>query len=128
MTNIIFHESKHGAPETLDKITEAIKEKGLNVFATIKHGDAAAKNGLELRDTSLIIFGNPMMGTTLMQADQRMGLELPMKILVWQDAAGKVFAGFRDPELLLSEYELDSAREVVAKAKSVLTALVQSAG
>ena len=97
----------------------------MKIFTIIKHGEAAVNNGLELNPTNLIIFGNPQVGTKLMQCDQTMGLELPMKILVWQDADGQVLAGFNNPEKYLDEYHLDACNEVIQKVKGVMTSLIK---
>src|SRR6202023_1310250 len=81
--------SNFGPKETMDRLEGEIRAKGLNVFARIDHADGAAEAGLELRPTNLIIFGNARGGTPLMQASQTAGIDLPLKVLVWQDAAGK---------------------------------------
>ena len=122
--SLITQKSPSSVEETVQKISSEIEQKGLKIFSTIKHGEAAQSNGLELDPTTLIIFGNPQVGTKLMQCDQRMGLELPMKILVWQDANGDVFSGFRNPEEYQDHYNLTDCAEVVQKVKGVMSSLI----
>ncbi|MEL7003279.1 MAG: DUF302 domain-containing protein [Bacteroidota bacterium] len=124
--SLIKVKSSHNFEESVLKLTTTIEEKGLKVFATIKHGQAAKVNGLELNPTDLIIFGNPQVGTKLMNCDQTMGLELPMKILVWEDDSGQVTAGFNDPEDYLKSYDIESCSEVIAKVKGVLNGLIST--
>ncbi len=88
-------ESTFGPKETMDRLEAEIHQKGMNVFARIDHAAGAANVGLALAPTELIIFGNPRGGTPLMQSVQTVGIDLPLKALVWQDAANKtwLFAG-----------------------------------
>jgi uncharacterized protein (DUF302 family) len=79
--------SSFGLQETLLKLEAAVKARGMTVFARIDHAAGAADVGLALRPTELVIFGNARGGTPLMQSDQTMGIDLPLKALVWQDAA-----------------------------------------
>ena len=88
MTNI---KSTHSVGDTLDKLEEILTAKGMNVFARINHSAAATKAGMELRPTELIIFGNPEIGTKLMNSSQSIAIDLPLKMLGWQDANGTVW-------------------------------------
>ena len=88
----------HFAPkETMDRVETEIGERGMNVFARIDHAAGAAEVGLTLRPTELIIFGNARGGTPLMQPNQTVGIDLPLKALVWQDAAGKTLISYNEP-------------------------------
>src|SRR5579871_3234066 len=89
--------SHHSVAETLERLSAALKAKGVREFARVDHAAGAAEVGLTLRPTTVVIFGNPAAGTPLMQADQRIGLDLPLKALVWQDEAGQVWLTFSDP-------------------------------
>lgn len=124
--SLILVKSVSDIESTLSKISEEIEGKGLKIFSVIRHGDAAVANGLSLNPTNLIIFGNPQVGTKLMQCDQAMGIELPMKILVWEDDDQQVFAGFNDPEQYLEKYNLDQCKEVIQKVKAVMTSLINA--
>lgn len=80
--------SKFGPKETVDRLAAAITTRGISIMARIDHAAAAAAIGMELRPTEVLIFGNPRAGTPLMQAEQTVGIDLPLKALVWQDADG----------------------------------------
>ena len=121
-TTFIVKESKLGVKETIDKLATALKAKGITIFARIDHASGAKKAGLELRPTELLIFGNPKLGTPLMQTDQRVGLDLPMKVLAWQDANGKVFVTYADPTSLNARYELDGKEAILQKMTKALAA------
>lgn len=110
--------------ETVGLLQKAIQEKGFKIFNTINHADGAESVGMTLRPTTLIIFGNPKGGTPLMNCDQRMGIILPLKILVWEDDSKQVKVGFINPEKYLKEYDLEKCNEVVSKMKAMLTGLI----
>jgi uncharacterized protein (DUF302 family) len=101
---LVSVKSAHGAKETMDRLESAVKEKGLNVFARIDHAAGAAKVGKKLRATELLIFGNPQGGTPFMECSQTVGIDLPLKALVWQDAAGQVWLGYNDPAYLAQRH------------------------
>jgi uncharacterized protein (DUF302 family) len=85
---LITIKSSQGPKETMERLEAAAKAKGLTIFARIDHAAGAAEVGLSLRPTELLIFGNAKGGTPLMQSDQTVGIDLPLKALVWQDASG----------------------------------------
>ena len=80
--------SRHSYPETLEILKKAVADAGNTIFASIDHAAAAASAGLSLRPTTLLVFGNPNGGTPLMDAFPLVALELPLKLLVWEDADG----------------------------------------
>jgi uncharacterized protein (DUF302 family) len=90
-------ESPHDAAATMDRLQAEVEARGLTVFARIDHAAAAADAGLELRPTALLIFGSPKSGTPFMQCAQSVGIDLPLKALVWQEADGAVRLGWNDP-------------------------------
>jgi uncharacterized protein (DUF302 family) len=92
--------SHYGAKETADRLEAEIRAKGMVVFARIDHAAGAAQAGLPLRPTEVLIFGNAKAGTPLMQAEQAIGIDLPLKALVWQDAGGKVWLSYNEPSWL----------------------------
>jgi len=118
--------STKSTKETVDVLQQAIQEKGFKIFNTIDHAAGAESAGMMLRPTTLIIFGNPNGGTPLMNCDQRMGIILPLKILVWEDEQKQVRAGFINPEKYLQEYDLEKCKEMVGKMKVALTALLST--
>lgn len=95
------------APEkTMSRLEAEIKARGMTVFARINHAALAAEVGMALRPTEVILFGNPRGGTPLMQAKQTMGIDLPLKALVWQDASGQTWLSYNEPEWLAKRHEL----------------------
>ncbi len=92
--------SRFGPKETLDRLVAAVTGRGMAILARIDHAGAAAKVGMDLRPTEVVLFGNPRGGTPLMQAVQTMGIDLPLKALVWQDETGKTWLGYNDPNWL----------------------------
>jgi uncharacterized protein (DUF302 family) len=99
-TGIIDIPSPYTVPETLARLQSILKEKGVTVFALVDHSAEAAKAGLEMRPTQLLIFGNPKGGTPVMVAAPSTAIDLPLKALAWQDAQGKVWLSYNDPEYL----------------------------
>jgi uncharacterized protein (DUF302 family) len=113
--------SSFGPKETMDRLEAAVKAKGLTVFARVDHAAGATDVGLPLRPTELLIFGNAKGGTPLMQATQTIGIDLPLKALVWQDAAGKTWLSYNDPSSLAKRHGL--GREVDATVSALTAAL-----
>ena len=93
-------ESRFGPKETLDRLEADVKAKGLTVFARIDHAAGAAAVGMTLLPTAVLIFGNARGGTPLMQANQLIGIDLPLKVLVWQDTSGKTWLSYYEPSVL----------------------------
>ena len=99
-------QSRHGPQETMSRLEAAVTAEGMTVFAHVDHAAGAAAAGLTLRPTDLLIFGNARGGTPLMQAVQTIGLDLPLRILVWQDAAGQTWLAWNDPLWLAHRHGL----------------------
>jgi uncharacterized protein (DUF302 family) len=119
--------SSFSPKETMDRLAAAATAKGLTVFARIDHAAGAAAVGQALRPTELLIFGNAKGGTPLMQADQTMGIDLPLKALVYQDAAGEVWLAYNDPASLARRHGLGSEVEQTVKAMSAALAALAAA-
>jgi uncharacterized protein (DUF302 family) len=96
--------SAHAPKETLDRLEAVLKQKGMTIFARVDHAAGAAKIGKQLRPTELLIFGNPQGGTPFIECSQTVGIDLPMKALVWQDASGQVWLGYNDPAYLAARH------------------------
>jgi uncharacterized protein (DUF302 family) len=94
---MVVLQSQHAAQTTIDRLEAIAKARDLKIFARIDHAAGARSIGQTLRPTELLIFGHPKGGTPLLQCDQRYGLELPMRVLAWEDAQGKRWLGYRDP-------------------------------
>jgi uncharacterized protein (DUF302 family) len=116
--------SVYSSQQTVEMLQKAIQQKGLKLFAIINHSQEAEAAGLTLRPEVLLIFGNPKAGTVLMNCDARVGIDLPLKILIWEDATGRVMAGFINPESYLREYQLENCKDVLPKMKAVLQELL----
>ena len=112
--------SKFGAKETMDRLAAEVRAKGLTVFARIDHAEGAAEVGLPLRATELLIFGNAKGGTPLMQAGQSIGIDLPLKALVFEDADGKVSLSWNDPRWLAQRHGLGATLAPVLDAMAAL--------
>ena len=119
--------SAHGAQETTRRLEGAIRAKGLSLFAKIDHAAGAAEAGLSLRPTELLIFGNAKGGTPLMQAAQTIGIDLPLKALVWQDATGATWLSYNDPAWLSQRHGLGHALEAPVQAITALLAALAEA-
>jgi uncharacterized protein (DUF302 family) len=88
----------------MNKLEDIVKQRGLTVFARIDHAAGAAKIGKTLRATEVLIFGNPQGGSPLMECAQSMGIDLPLKALVWEDEQGQVWLGYNDPAYLTQRH------------------------
>jgi uncharacterized protein (DUF302 family) len=118
--------SKHSVEETLRKLESLLQEKNIMVFARVDHSGEAAKLGMEMRPTKLLIFGNPKGGTPLMQATPTIGIDLPLKALVWQDAYGKVWLTYNDPAYLQKRHNVPA--ELIPNIAGVSGLLEKAAG
>ncbi len=98
--------SSTNAKQTIDKLEAALKAGGATIFARVDHAAGATSVGAQLRPTELLIFGNPKGGTPLMQSQQSAGIDLPMKALAWEDAAGKTWLSYNDPTWIAKRHEL----------------------
>jgi uncharacterized protein (DUF302 family) len=111
----------------MDRVETEIGERGMNVFARIDHAAGAAELGLTLRPTELIIFGNARGGTPLMQPNQTVGIDLPLRALVWQDAAGKTLISYNEPSWIAQRHGVSDAQPVVNKMADLLSAILKKA-
>ncbi len=118
--------SRHDHAETLERLLAAIDKRALKLFALIDHSDAAGEVGLELADEQVVIFGSPKAGTGLMQEDPQVGIELPMRILVWRKG-DEVRLGYKDPQQLAQEYKLAQHAAVLDAMSKLLGELVEEA-
>ncbi len=119
--------SKYSVKETLDRLTKILESKGITVMARVNHAGGARKAGLELPDTELLIFGNPKLGTPLMQANRQIGLDLPMKALAWKDADGKVHLTYTLPAALQKRHAISGKDAIFDKMTKALMGLTAAA-
>jgi uncharacterized protein (DUF302 family) len=103
---IITVPSHHSVDDTVQKLEGILRAKEVKLFALIDHSGEAEKAGLQMRPTKLLIFGNPKAGTPLMIASPSIAIDLPLKILVWEDAGGKVWLSYNAPEYLQERHGL----------------------
>jgi uncharacterized protein (DUF302 family) len=127
MDGLITTASAHSFSDTLARFQAALLGANMTVFARVDHAGGAAAAGLSLRPTMLILFGNPRGGTPLMQAVQPVGLELPLKMLIWQDAAGATRLSYDDPVWLARRFGLDPGLPVIKALASALADLASVA-
>jgi uncharacterized protein (DUF302 family) len=116
--------SDYGA--TVGRLLEAIGRRGLTVFGRIDHAAAAREAGLDLADEEVVVFGNPRAGTPLMQSDPRIGVELPLRIVVWADSDG-VLLGYRDPRELAADYDVAQHESTLEQMATLLAELSDEA-
>ena len=123
-SGLIDISSNHSVDETLAKLKAILQAKGVTLFALVDHSGEAAKAGLKMRPSKLLIFGNPKAGTPLMLAAPRIAIDLPLKILIWEDAQGKVWVTYNSPVYLQERHGLPA--ELLPNI-SVIEALAKTA-
>ena len=120
-------QSGFGQKATMDRLVAQIQTRGLNVFARVDHAAGAAEVGLALRPTELIIFGNARGGTPLMQSVQTVGIDLPLKALVWEDAAGKTWISYNEPGWIAQRHGIAGAVSTIDNMADLLSAIAGKA-
>jgi len=124
---LVSVKSSHGAGKTADRVERLVKERGMTLFIRIDHAKGARSVGMDLRPTEVLIFGNPKGGTPLMKCSQTAGIDLPLKMLVWEDEAGTVRVGYTDPEEMKDRFGIKGCDEVLQKMKGALKELASDA-
>ena len=119
-SGLIVKPSTHGVTETLDRLEAVLKKKGVTVFARVDHAAGAKKAGLALAPTQVLIFGNPKLGTPLIQSNRAIGIDLPLKVLAWKDDNGKVWLAYNDPAYLAKRHAIADRGPVFAKMAKIL--------
>jgi len=122
---VVNKPSNHSVEQTVDRLKNILEARGVTLFALIDHGGEAEKVGMKMLPTKLLIFGNPKSGTPLMLASPSIALDLPLKILVWQDNQGAVWLSYNSPEYLMERYGLS---EDLLPNIAVVEALATKAG
>ncbi len=116
---LLVLKSPYPAKETMGRVEEQAKQRGLNVVARVDHTAGAMKVGKTLRPTEVLIFGNPQGGTPFMECAQSVGIDLPIKALVWEDAQGQVWLGYNDPAWLAQRHGVRDCPAAVGMAKAL---------
>ena len=119
--------SRFGPKETIDRLQAEIRAQGMTVFARIDHAAGAAEMGLTLPPTELIIFGNARGGTPLMQSVQTVGIDLPLRALVWENTAGTTWLSYNQPGWIAQRHSVANAEPVVSKMAAALSAMSKAA-
>ena len=117
---LVSVKSVHSVSITADRLENVLKNKGMTVFARIDHAAGAAKAGKTLRPTELVIFGNPKVGTPLMQCSQSIAIDLPQKALIWEDVNGQVWLSYNDPRYLAKRHNTRGCDKVLEKVAGAL--------
>jgi uncharacterized protein (DUF302 family) len=126
MTSLIVKRSIANYSDTTRSLLAAIERRGLTVFARIDHAAAAREAGLELAEEEVVLFGNPRGGTPLMLSDRRIGIELPLRILVWREGA-EVLLAYGDPRELSDIYDIAEHRATLEQMAKLLAELTNEA-
>lgn len=124
---LVKMKSPYSVDETLDRFERAVNDKGMTVFARVNHAKGAAGVDLALAPNQLLIFGNPKVGTQLMQSQPTAGIDLPLKVLAWQDGDGQVWLAWNDPAYLAERHAINDRQALVAKMKTALSGLAGAA-
>jgi uncharacterized protein (DUF302 family) len=126
-TDLVTLPSGHSVAETVERLKALLSKKGIHLFAHIDHAAGAQRVGLRLRPTQVLIFGDPQAGTPLMQSRQTIGLDLPLRVQVWEDEAGKVWLTYHSIEFLAQLHQVADRDEAVKALDARLSALAGAA-
>ena len=124
---LINVQSDFNVKETTERLESILNEKGMTIFNQINHSDAAQKVGVELRETRLVIFGNPKVGSPLMQCQQSVAVDLPQKAIIWEDDKSKVWISYNDPRYLGKRHNIIGCDEVISKVEKALSGITKAA-
>jgi uncharacterized protein (DUF302 family) len=123
---VITTVSPHSVAGTVERLRGLLERRSITVFATIDHAAGAREVGLELPDETVVVFGDPRAGTPLMEADPAVGIELPLRVLVW-DERGTTMVGYHDPTALADSYRLDELQGRLERMRALVAELVTEA-
>lgn len=124
---LISVKSVHDAATTVSRLENALQDKGVAVFARIDHAQGAMRIGQILPPTVLMIFGNPALGTPLIQRSRSIGIDLPLKALIWEDRDGQVWFTYNDPNQLVRRHGITEMGDIVEKIETALAGLAAAA-
>jgi uncharacterized protein (DUF302 family) len=124
---LVSVKSGHDVARTVERLEASLRAKDVTVFAKVDHAAGAAKVGEQLRPTVLLLFGNPKLGTPLLQCAQTSGIDLPQKALVWQDEKGQTWLTYNDPQYIASRHGVAGCGDVLRKTAAVLEGLAAAA-
>ncbi|MBY8976180.1 DUF302 domain-containing protein [Rhodobacteraceae bacterium NNCM2] len=125
--DLVTKSSAYSVEETVDRLVAAVEKAGATVFARVDHAAGASSVGQELRPNQLVMFGNPKLGTPAMQASQTMGLDLPLRVVAWEDADGAVWVTYYDPADLAAQHGVPADAPMIGKMQGALDKLTGAA-
>jgi len=124
---LITKSSPHSVSDTLDRLEQVIESKGITVALRWDHGGNANNVDIDMRETEVLMFGNPKLGSHLMTSAQSAGIDLPMKALAWRDADGNVWLAYNDPAYIAERHGIDDRSEIIGKMSNALDNLTDAA-
>ena len=124
---LVSLKSAFSVTTTANRLEQKLKAKGMTVFARINHSESASKVGEKLRPTELVIFGNPKVGTPLMQCGQTVAIDLPQKSLIWEDEKGQVWLSYNDPSYIAKRHNIVNCDQVLTKITKALSNFAKAA-
>lgn len=124
---VINAPSDFSVPLTSQRLISLLKGKGMTIFARVQHSENAGAVGIRLRDTELIIFGNPEVGGALIKCQQKVALDLPMKLLIWEDEHSRTWVSYNDPKYLQKKHNISGCENIISKMEQVLASTTLSA-
>lgn len=125
--DLVIKTSTRSVKDTIDTLAAKLAEKGISIAARVDHAAGAKAAGLDLPPTELLIFGNPKLGTPLMQANRAIGLDLPMKVLAWEEADGTVKVAYTAPAALAKRHAITDQDKIIAAMSKALDGLTAAA-
>lgn len=121
--DLLTFASQHSVNDTAKQLVQVLEKKGFTIFSKVDHAQGAKNVGIELRDTIVIIFGNPKIGSKLMQCSPSIAIDLPQKALIWKDVGGQVWLSVNNPEYLQRRHKVQGCDPIFKKIKAALTAI-----
>lgn len=125
--DFITKKSNNSVQVSMDRLENVLKQKGAGIVARVDHAAAGKKAGLTLRPTQVLIFGNPKLGTQLMQRNQQIGLDLPLKILAWEDEKGQTWLTYENPNAMALRHDVKDRAEGLKKMAGILDVVTTEA-
>jgi len=122
---VIVYKSNYSAKQTLERLIVRLEQKKFTIFNQIHHSDAAKKLNIELQPITLVIFGNPKIGSRLMQCEAQIALDLPQKALIWQDQQGQVWLSINHPKYLQMRHQVKGCDQLFVKVSMALNGLMK---
>jgi len=119
-SGLVRIKSAYSVSETISRLESVLKSKGMTIFNRVKHSDAAEKIGIDMRPTELLIFGNPKIGSKLMQCAQTSSIDLPLKAIAYQDQTGDIWLSYNKPSYLKLRHDIKGCDKVIAKMTNAL--------